>query len=121
LLVEDEVALRELTRIFLADSGYTVLEAESPDKAVEIARHHSGPIHLLLTDVVMPGMSGPVLAEKLAPVLPEMRVVYMSGYTGFSHPAFLDSELPLLQKPFTRDELRGKVREILNTIVLAKP
>jgi CheY-like chemotaxis protein len=120
LLVEDEPALRELTHMFLAGSGYTVLEAESPDKAVEIARQHSSQIRLLLTDVVMPGMSGPELAEKLAPVLPEMKVLFMSGYTGFTHPRYLDSEMPLLQKPFTRDELKGKVREVLNATALAK-
>ena len=115
LLVEDQEALRELTRSLLADRGYAVLEAECPDKAVDIARQHSGPIHLLLTDMVMPGMNGRALAERLAPIRPEMRVVYMSGYTRFTHPELLDFEAPLLTKPFTRDALAAKVREVLDT------
>jgi CheY-like chemotaxis protein len=120
LLVEDQEALRELTRSLLADSGYTVLEAERPDKAVDIARQHSGPIHLLLTDMVMPGMNGRALAERLAPIRPEMRVVYMSGYTRFTHRELLDFEAPLLTKPFTRDALAAKVREVLDTKVSVK-
>jgi CheY-like chemotaxis protein len=113
LLVEDEDALRELTRNILENSGYTVLEAERPDKAVEIALRHSGPIHLLLTDVVMPGMNGRVLAVNLAPIRPEMKVVYMSGYTGFTHPGLADSEVALLPKPYTRDALLRKLHEVL--------
>jgi len=117
LLVEDQEALRELTRSLLAGSGYTVLEAEGPDKAVDIAKQHSGPIHLLLTDMVMPGMNGRELAERLAPIRPEMRAVYMSGYTRFTHTELLDFNAPLLTKPFTRDALSAKVREVLDTNV----
>jgi PAS domain S-box-containing protein len=113
LLVEDNESVRELARTLLADSGYAVLEAECPDKAIEIARQHSGPIHLLLTDVIMPGMNGPALARNLAPLRPEMRVLYMSGYTGFTHPDILDSEAPLLPKPFTREALLRKLHEEL--------
>jgi CheY-like chemotaxis protein len=120
LLVEDQEALRELTRSLLADSGYALLEAECPDKAVDIVRQHSGPIHLLLTDMVMPGMNGRALAERLAPITPEMRVVYMSGYTRFTHPELLDFEAPLLTKPFTRDALAVKVRDVLDTQVSVK-
>ena len=115
LLVEDEEALRELTYNLLSDSGYTVLKAEHPDVAIKIAREHSGTIDLLLTDVVMPGMSGPALAENLAPIRPEMKVICMSGYTGFAHRRLLDPEKPLLAKPFTREALLRKLRQILDS------
>ena len=116
LLVEDEDALRELTRNLLEADGYTVLEAGRPDKAIEIAVQYGGPIHLMLTDMVMPGMNGRVLAANLAPVRPEMKVVYMSGYTGFSHLGVADS-VPLLAKPFTRDGLLRKLHEVLHSEV----
>jgi PAS domain S-box-containing protein len=114
LLVEDQDSLRELTCGLLTESGYTVLEAPRPDRAIEIARQHGAPIHLLLTDVVMPGMNGPALAEKLASVRPEMKVVYMSGYTGFTHPELLDSDATLVSKPFTREALLRKLHEELH-------
>lgn len=113
LLVEDEEALRELTRSLLADQGYNVLEAPRPDRAIEIARQYPGTIHMLLTDMVMPGMNGKVLAETLASIRPEMKVVFMSGYTGFNHSALEDSKLVLLSKPFTRDGLLSKLYEVL--------
>ena len=113
LLVEDEEALRELTRSLLADQGYNVLEAARPERAIEIAKLYKDTIHLLLTDMVMPGMNGRVLAETLAPVRPDMRVVYMSGYTGFNHAALTDAKLILLSKPFTKDNLLSKVQEVL--------
>jgi two-component system cell cycle sensor histidine kinase/response regulator CckA len=113
LLVEDEEPLRELTRSLLADSGYTVLSAEQPADAIEMAREYKGPIHLLLTDVVMPGMSGLALARKLGPARPDMRVVYMSGYTGFTHPELFDSDATVLFKPVPRDSLLRKVHEVL--------
>jgi len=111
LLVEDEEALRDFTATVLKQSGYTVLEAERPDKAIGIVSQHQGQIHLLLTDVIMPGMNGRTLAGNLVAVRPEIRVVYMSGYTGFTHPGLLDSNVILLQKPFTREALLHKVRE----------
>jgi two-component system, cell cycle sensor histidine kinase and response regulator CckA len=114
LLVEDEDALRELTRKLLEGDGYTVLAAERPEKAIEIAVRYSGPIHLMLTDMVMPGMNGRVLAANLAAIRPAMKVVYMSGYTGFTHPGLADSGVvPLLAKPFTRDCLLRKLHEVL--------
>ena len=113
LLVEDNESVRELARTMLADGGYLVLEAECPEKAIEIAREHSGPIHLLLTDVIMPGWNGPTLARNLGLLRPEMRVLYMSGYTGFTHPEILDFEAPLLSKPFTRETLLRKLHEEL--------
>jgi len=120
LLVEDEEALRDFTTTVLTQSGYTVLAAERPDKAVEIASQHQGPIHLLLTDVIMPGMNGRALAEKMAAIRPEIRVVYMSGYTGFTHPGLVDSNVILLAKPFTREALLHKVREGLAPVADSK-
>jgi two-component system cell cycle sensor histidine kinase/response regulator CckA len=119
LLVEDEESLRELTRSLLADNGYTVLSAGQPADAIEIARQYKGPIHLLLTDVVMPGMSGLVLAGKLAPAWPDMKVVYMSGYTAFTHPKLFDSDATVLSKPVARDMLLRKVHEVLAAEVVS--
>jgi PAS domain S-box-containing protein len=113
LLVEDAEPLRELTRGLLAENGFTVLEAGHPEQAVEIARKHKGPIHLLLTDMVMPGMNGRVLADKLLSIRPDLRVVFMSGYTGFTHSGLIDSELILLPKPFNKDTLLNKLHEVL--------
>jgi PAS domain S-box-containing protein len=115
LIVEDEESLRGLTRTLLEDSGYTVLEAELPDAATEIALRYGAPIHMLLTDMVMPGMNGKDLATKLAAIRPEMKVVYMSGYTGFTHAGLADAEIALLIKPFTRETLLRKVRETLDS------
>jgi PAS domain S-box-containing protein len=116
LLVEDEESLRTLTRDLLVETGYNVLEANSGSQALEIAQRHPGPIHLLLTDVVMLGMSGPALAEKLGGPRPEMRVLYMSGYTdrALGQRGILDPGTFLLQKPYTRDSLTRKVREVLD-------
>jgi len=115
LLVEDEHPLRELTRNLLEGAGYNVLEAERPDKAIEIAVGHHEPIHLMLTDMIMPGMNGLVLAANLAAIRPAMKVVYMSGYTGFTHPGVADSGVTLLTKPFTRESLLRKLHEVLES------
>lgn len=114
LLVEDEEALRALTSRFLIDNGYTVLEAEHPAKAIQIAELHPGPIHLLLTDVVMPGMNGHMLAERTKQIRPQMKVLYMSGYTGFSHRDLLSGEVNILAKPFTRESLLAKLSGVLD-------
>ena len=114
LLVEDEDALRELARDLLSDNGYTVLVASRPDDAIEIARQHKGPIHLLLTDMVMPGMNGRVLAERLALIRPDMKVLFMSGYTGFTHSSLIEKGLVFLPKPFTKRSLLKKVHDVLN-------
>jgi PAS domain S-box-containing protein len=114
LLVEDEDLLRTLTRSLLEQGGYTVLEARDGREALEIARAHSEPIHLLLTDMVMPGMRGPEVARGLAPIHSESKVIYMSGYTSFTRRVMLDSDATLLQKPFTRDSLLTKLREVLD-------
>jgi two-component system cell cycle sensor histidine kinase/response regulator CckA len=115
LLVEDDEQLRQLARRILELSGYTVLEARSPEVALRIAREHDGPIHVLLTDVVMPGMSGPELAASLQRERPSMPVLYMSGYTdnAIAHHGVLDPGTQLIQKPFTPNRLVQRVREVM--------
>jgi PAS domain S-box-containing protein len=116
LITEDDDSLREVTRTFLEGFGYKVLEAEGPAHALRIAERHQGPIHLLLTDVVMPGMNGRELAEKLAPKQPQMKVIYMSGYTSDAivERGVLEKGLSFLQKPYTKKALVRKVRELLD-------
>ncbi len=116
LLVEDERSLRKLSRHLLELCGYGVLEAESGAEALKVSQEHKGMIHLLLTDVVMPGMSGRVLADQLMKQRPEIRVVYMSGYTGQTvgeHGVLADGSF-FLPKPFTREALAHKIREALD-------
>jgi CheY-like chemotaxis protein len=117
LVVEDEAAIRKLTNLILQKAGYTVLLAESPDAAERIAGSYPGPIHLMLTDVVMPGMRGPELAERLLRLRPDLRVLYMSGYTdnAITHHGFLDAGTEFLQKPFTPPALMQKIREVLGS------
>jgi two-component system, cell cycle sensor histidine kinase and response regulator CckA len=116
LLVEDEDSVRTLTRSLLEEGGYTVIEASSGPHALEVAGRYSGHIHLLLTDVVMPGMNGRVLAQKLTAVQPKLKVLYVSGYTGSLsiHGELLDVGAPLVQKPFSRATLLRKLREVLD-------
>lgn len=97
--------------------GYTVLEARDGEEALRLSAQHEGPIHLLVTDVVMPGgMSGRLLAERLTATRPEMRVLYMSGYTDAAiiRHGLLEPGRAFLQKPFTPDTLALKVREALD-------
>ena len=116
LLVEDEPAVRDLAREILEGSGYTVLEACDAQEAVLVAERHAGPIHLLLTDVVMPGLSGRALAERLRPLRPEMQVLYMSGYTddAIVRHGVLDPDTLFIQKPFSPDALGHKVRAAID-------
>jgi two-component system, cell cycle sensor histidine kinase and response regulator CckA len=113
LLVEDERALRKLTCKMLAELGLTVLEAENGLRAIEIAQKSGAAIDLLLTDVVMPGMSGWTLAEKLSAQWPEMKVLYMSGYTDgvIAQHGVGGTGISILRKPFTRDELTRYVED----------
>jgi CheY-like chemotaxis protein len=115
LLVEDEASLRELARHQMRSCGYSVLEASSGADALEVAGNYTGVIHLLLTDVVMPGMNGRALAEKLLRQRPQMSVVYMSGYTGqvVGADGVLHEGSFFLPKPFTREALARKLRETL--------
>jgi signal transduction histidine kinase/ActR/RegA family two-component response regulator len=115
LVVEDESGVRELTREFLKISGYAVLEAKDGMEALEAAAKHSGKIHLLLADMVMPRMSGRELAEKMASLRPETKVLFMSGYAEYANGGN-GAEAPkiaILQKPFSISALVGKVREVL--------
>jgi two-component system, cell cycle sensor histidine kinase and response regulator CckA len=116
LLVEDEIGVRSLVRDVLGQHGYTVLEAEDVDDALRFCREHGGEIHLLLTDVVMPIMSGRELAERAADIRPELKVLYMSGYTDnvVIHHGVKAHETQFLQKPFTPRLLARKVREVLD-------
>ena len=116
LLVEDEESLRTLTRSILEQSGYSVLEACNGMEAVDIARECSGPIHLLLTDMVMPGMNGRAVAEKVSRLHPGIRVAYMSGYTGFSAQEAANFDAVIIPKPFTRNTLLQKLGETLDFV-----
>ena len=116
LLVEDEKAVRMMIGKTLQSKGYAVLEAQHGQEALSICEDYSGPIHLMVTDVVMPLMSGKELAEQLAPQRPEMKVLYMSGYPDNSivQHGVLEPGTEFLQKPFTLNTLEAKVREILD-------
>ena len=116
LLAEDEAAVRAVARHALERQGYTVLEASSSEAALDLAERHSGRIHLLLTDVIMPGMNGRALALRLSELRPDLRVVYMSGYTeeAITRHGVLEPGLTYVQKPFTPEGLARKVREVLD-------
>jgi CheY-like chemotaxis protein len=115
LLVEDEDPVRMLAREFLESKGYQVLEAATGSEALRISAAHAGPIHLLMTDVVMPGMGGRELAEQLILQRPQTRVIYMSGYTddAIVQHGVLDPGMIFLAKPFTLETLARKLREVL--------
>jgi len=116
LLVEDEANLRYLARQYLEKQGYKVIEAADGAVAMQIAVAHEAVIHLLLTDVIMPGMNGRELAQRIAEIRPNVKILYMSGYTEnvIGHNGMLDAGIRLLQKPFNLRDLRSKVREVLD-------
>ena len=115
LVVEDDEALLQVTRRSLDEAGYTILAAATPARAIEMSESYPGPIHLMVTDVVMPGMSGPRLAARLSSLRPEMKVLYVSGYPddAIVHHAVLEPGLAFLQKPFSPKKLVHKVGEAL--------
>jgi PAS domain S-box-containing protein len=117
LVVEDEVQVRDLVQEVLQAEGYTVLTAADGEEGLHLCTAYDGPIDLLLTDVVMPGMSGPEMAQCILPMRPKLKVVYMSGYASdaMGDHGVLDPGTTFLQKPFTPDILLEKVRETLDT------
>ncbi len=118
LLVEDDKSVRETTCMFLEDLGYTVMAAEKPSEALRLEGENE-PIDLLITDVVLPEMNGRQLHEKLSEILPDMRCLYVSGYTAnvIKHHGVVDKEVQLLEKPFGKPQLARKIREILDAPV----
>ncbi len=118
LLVEDAQRVRAVVREILEMSGYAVLEARHGAEALEVSNRHAGAIHLLVTDVVMPQMSGRELAQRLATLRPDLKVLYMSGYTddAIVRHGVLASGIAFLSKPFTPDALALKVREVLDGV-----
>jgi two-component system cell cycle sensor histidine kinase/response regulator CckA len=117
LLVEDNGGLRKLARRVLEPAGYTVLGAAGGEEALHLLKGYAGPVHLLLSDVVMPGMSGRHLAEQIAQTRPGMKVLYMSGYTSDTivRHGVLEAHMYFLNKPFTSAALLRKVREVLDS------
>lgn len=117
LVVEDDQAVRAFIHTVLAECGYTVLVAANGEEALEISARHQGRIHLLLTDVVLSGINGRLLAERLQAQRGELKVLYMSGYAenAIVHHGILDTSVAFLRKPFTADALRSKVRDVLDS------
>ena len=117
LLAEDEKLVRKFVRSILEKNGYTVLEAHHGSEALRVALQHPGPIHLLLTDMVMPLMDGKLLAQRMVGLRPGIRVLYMSGYSenAVVHHGVLESGTAFIEKPFTVETLARKVREALDT------
>ena len=117
LVVEDEPALLRLTKRSLEALGYTVLAASRPEEALELAATHTGPVHVLVTDVVLPGMNGRSLAERLLAGAPNLKCLFVSGYPdgAMGQSGEVDEDVHFLQKPFTPKALADKVREILET------
>ena len=116
LLIEDEDIVRELTSVLLEERGYVVLEAIGGEEAIILGREHEEPIDLLITDVVMPTMSGKEVAEQLRKIHPEMNVLFMSGYTdeAIVQRGVIDSDIAFIQKPFSERTLTQKVRDVLD-------
>jgi CheY-like chemotaxis protein len=116
LVLEDEEALRAIVREILEAAGYAVLEAADGAEALHVVQRHEGPIDLLLSDVILPGMSGPELARSLVEMRPRLKVLYMSGHDEASivHRELLESGLAILQKPFASDVLLRKLRDLLD-------
>jgi|WetSurMetagenome_2_1015567.scaffolds.fasta_scaffold00192_21 two-component system, cell cycle sensor histidine kinase and response regulator CckA len=117
LLVEDEACVRDVAMMILKDLGYKAIEAHSGEEALMLAEKHIGRIHLLMTDVVMPGMNGKELSERLTKLQPEMKTLYCSGYTEniIVHHGVVDASINFIGKPYSMQALAGKIREVLDT------
>lgn len=117
LVVDDEPEVRKLVSAMVSQFGFGVLTADSGEHALTLYKHHKGPIDLLITDVIAPGMSGPMLADKLTEMQPDLKVLYISGYdnTHVVQKYVVEKGHALLTKPFSLDEMKSKVRELLPT------
>lgn len=122
LLVEDEKAILKMTVLMLKRLGYNVLSASSPAEAIKICQSYNGDIDLLITDVVMPEMSGRNLAENLSQLYPNLKCLYMSGYTAnvIAHHGVLDEDIQFINKPFSTEDIGQKIREVLNGINVSR-
>ncbi len=118
LVVEDDEAILNLSKLILENLGYTVLAAQTQVHAINLVREHPGELHLLITDVVMPEMNGRALAEQLGAIRPNLKCLYMSGYTAdvIAHRGIVDEGVNFIQKPFGSDELAAKVRQVLDDL-----
>jgi CheY-like chemotaxis protein len=118
LMVEDEESILRLGKTILERFGYTVLTADTPGKALATAKRYKDPIHLLVTDVVMPEMNGKVLRDGIENLQPNIKVLFMSGYTAnvIMQRGILESDVHFLQKPFSINSLADKVREVLDEV-----
>jgi CheY-like chemotaxis protein len=118
LLVEDNPGVRKMSAEVLRNAGYNVIVAPNAADALRLAEEHKGQIHLLLTDVVMPGMTGPELAGRFSVLFPRVQVLYMTGYTddAMMHHGFRKHARRLLQKPFTHEALERSVCEALESV-----
>ena len=121
LVVDDEAEIRKLVGAMVSQSGYTVLTADSGEHALVLYKNNKGPIDLLITDVIAPGMSGPMLADKLTEIQPDLKVLYISGYdnTHVVQKYVVEKGHALLSKPFTVEEMKSKVREMLSSAAVA--
>lgn len=118
LIVENESAIRNLLQVALKRNGYTVLAAESGREALELVRNHTGAIHLLITDVIMPDMDGPELVRHLSTIRPDTRTLFMSGYMDdtLGERGILATSANFIQKPFSPRTIAQRVREILDGV-----
>jgi DNA-binding response OmpR family regulator len=116
LLVEDQEAVRTFVKAALERAGYHIIQASDSAEALTVAEHHSGNIHLLLTDVVLPGMNGKDLSQELKALRPDVKVLFISGYTTdvIAHRGVLDPGVAFLHKPFSADVVAQKVRDVLD-------
>jgi CheY-like chemotaxis protein len=116
LLVEDDEAILNVCKMVLENLGYTVLAALTPGHAIHLVENHPGDIHLLITDVVMPEMNGVEMAERLRAIRPDLKHLYMSGYTTdvIAHHGILDDGVNFIQKPFLSDDLAARIRQVLD-------